>query len=80
MILREVLFQSIFVKHHITFGWFSSISERERVIGGAPWHLARSLVLLGMVQGNVIWDSVQLSKASFWIQVHYLPLALVFDW
>lgn len=51
-----------------------SLKDKERVLQGAPWHFERSLVLTKKVSASVIPHSVTIHKATFWIQIHNVPL------
>ena len=59
--------------HRVLFV-FSDESDIDKVLSGEPWSFDKNLVALKKVRWHTEVKGLIFDKASFWIQVHDLPL------
>lgn len=53
---------------------FTSEVDKKRVLNGGPWHFDRALIVLQEPKGIGSIKKQSFSHASFWIQIHNVPL------
>ncbi|KAI7987433.1 hypothetical protein LOK49_LG13G00733 [Camellia lanceoleosa] len=53
---------------------FNHIADKQRVLLNSPWSFDKHLVLLSEMDAHLLPSKVVLSMASFWVQIHNLPL------
>lgn len=53
---------------------FSLGADKKRVLNGGPWHFDRALIVLQEPSGIGSMKKQSFSQASFWIQIHNVPL------
>lgn len=53
---------------------FPSITARDRVLKQGPWNFRGSLMILKDWKLEATINDIDLSKATFWIRIHGLPL------
>ena len=46
----------------------------DRILSGEPWSYDKSLVILERYDRKAPLDDLKLDKASFWVQVHNIPI------
>ena len=49
-------------------------ADKKRVLNGGPWHFKRALIVLQELSGIGSLKKQSFSHASFWIQIHDVPL------
>ncbi|KAF5471635.1 hypothetical protein F2P56_008413 [Juglans regia] len=54
---------------------FEDVRDKERVVRDGPWTFDEHLVLVKDFDGFQQVQQIQLTKASFWVRIHDLPLA-----
>ncbi len=52
---------------------FNDAMDRDLVLMNGPWAFDKNLVLLKLFDGDQKVQGMQLTEASFWIQIHELP-------
>lgn len=52
---------------------FNDAMDRDLVLMNGPWAFHKNLVLLKLFDGDQKVQGMQLTEASFWIQIHELP-------
>jgi hypothetical protein len=53
---------------------FNDVMDRDIVMMNGPWAFDKNLVMMRPFDGNQTIQDVQLTEASFWIQISELPL------
>lgn len=53
---------------------FKSALDRKRILNGGPWNFDRALIALAEFSGVGDISKVEFTKASFWVQIHNLPV------
>lgn len=56
---------------------FDSLEEKEKVLRQEPWNFKGSGMILGQWSPGETVEQVELSKVSFWVQIHGLPLGVL---
>ncbi|XP_050222721.1 uncharacterized protein LOC126672813 [Mercurialis annua] len=64
----EAVGMNLFVFH------FGAQEDRRRVLAGGPWNYLEKLIVLEVPTGLGDYNSMAFDQASFWVQIHNLPL------
>ena len=62
------------IEDHIVLFVFSSQLDVTRIFQSEPWSFDKHLVVLESFEGDIPTKELQFRKATFWIQVHDIPI------